>query len=599
MMSQQQGILGGGGIIGNAVPSSLSATTYMVQNAIVGAASKFIESGIWWLDMILLIFVMSFVASVMQSFPNWISEIHSWLYSKYRSLKGVFIKNYELELTDTVYINATSGFSWRPAEIRNNMYMVSAVTYYVNKQKNIMRIKASVRNDGLGGNEYERHLDHSIIYDSCDSTTILPNGITVFIQKTDRNSSSTKGDVSVETVYVTLRSSISHEHIKEFLEKVYKEYIECFFKKYDTGQQLHFYTLDAGRSFSLTSTVSNKTEQMQLSNWRRYDLEVARTFDSLFFDEKTSVLSLIENFLEKKGMYALDSIPYKLSFLLHGSPGTGKTSFIKALANMTKRHIINVSLPLIETNGQILDIFQNTTITYFNNYGKQSDEIPLDRRIYILEDIDALSKIVEIRKTTIAASKQAAVKQVTLGKSKPKTKSDGTSGSTDSGSTSDSDDESTSDETDIETQKKIPVPTPPKPSVDPKSKIESNPLYYQSQYERYMLQSDELNLSGLLNVLDGLMELTGSIIILTTNHPEKLDPALIRPGRITKKLHLGEMSNASIKNMIEYYFKEKIESPLPPLPQNLNVTPAKMENICLTASSVNEVYEELIKTQIL
>ena len=26
---------------------------------------------------------------------------------------------------------------------------------------------------------------------------------------------------------------------------------------------------------------------------------------------------------------------------------------------------------------------------------------------------------------------------------------------------------------------------------------------------------------------------------MTTNHPEKLDPALIRPGRINKRIHLG------------------------------------------------------------
>lgn len=53
---------------------------------------------------------------------------------------------------------------------------------------------------------------------------------------------------------------------------------------------------------------------------------------------------------------------------------------------------------------------------------------------------------------------------------------------------------------------------------------------------------DELNLAGLLNVLDGVVDTPNRIIIMTTNHPEKLDPALIRPGRINKKVRNGEMN---------------------------------------------------------
>ena len=47
---------------------------------------------------------------------------------------------------------------------------------------------------------------------------------------------------------------------------------------------------------------------------------------------------------------------------------------------------------------------------------------------------------------------------------------------------------------------------------------------------------EKLTMSGLLNALDGVVSQEGRIVIMTTNHPEKLNPALIRPGRIDYRL---------------------------------------------------------------
>ena len=41
-----------------------------------------------------------------------------------------------------------------------------------------------------------------------------------------------------------------------------------------------------------------------------------------------------------------------------------------------------------------------------------------------------------------------------------------------------------------------------------------------------------ISLSGLLNTIDGAASHEGRVLIMTTNHPNKLDPALIRPGRV-------------------------------------------------------------------
>ncbi len=47
------------------------------------------------------------------------------------------------------------------------------------------------------------------------------------------------------------------------------------------------------------------------------------------------------------------------------------------------------------------------------------------------------------------------------------------------------------------------------------------------------------SLSALLNVLDGVGSQEGRVLIMTTNHAERLDTALIRPGRVDMKIELG------------------------------------------------------------
>ena len=63
-----------------------------------------------------------------------------------------------------------------------------------------------------------------------------------------------------------------------------------------------------------------------------------------------------------------------------------------------------------------------------------------------------------------------------------------------------------------------------------------------------------ITLSELLNAIDGSMTGSNLIFIFTSNHPEKLDPALLRPGRIDRKVHFGYMSQAEFSKMTKVYF---------------------------------------------
>ncbi|KAL4980922.1 BCS1 N terminal-domain-containing protein [Aspergillus desertorum] len=58
-----------------------------------------------------------------------------------------------------------------------------------------------------------------------------------------------------------------------------------------------------------------------------------------------------------------------------------------------------------------------------------------------------------------------------------------------------------------------------------------------------------VSLSGLLNVVDGVAACEGRILVVTTNHPEKLDPALVRPGRIDMSVAFRYFTTSDIKEL--------------------------------------------------
>ena len=69
-------------------------------------------------------------------------------------------------------------------------------------------------------------------------------------------------------------------------------------------------------------------------------------------------------------------------------------------------------------------------------------------------------------------------------------------------------------------------------------------------------EQDTLDLSTILNIMDGIQSSNGRIIILTTNHPEKIDSALLRPGRIDINIRLGELSMELIYDMCYHWYSK-------------------------------------------
>lgn len=67
-----------------------------------------------------------------------------------------------------------------------------------------------------------------------------------------------------------------------------------------------------------------------------------------------------------------------------------------------------------------------------------------------------------------------------------------------------------------------------------------------------------ITLSGLLNVIDGVFSRDGRLLIMTTNHPEKLDPALLRPGRADRHEQIGPLDRDGARSLAARFLGDDI-----------------------------------------
>ncbi|CAN0903455.1 AAA-ATPase At3g28580 [Linum grandiflorum] len=103
--------------------------------------------------------------------------------------------------------------------------------------------------------------------------------------------------------------------------------------------------------------------------------------------------------------------------------------------------------------------------------------------------------------------------------------------------------------------------------------------------------SSRVTLSGLLNFIDGLWSSSGGerLIVFTTNHVEKLDPALIRRGRMDKHVELSYCSFEAFRVLAWNYLRlqdHPMFSEVDRLIKEINITPADVaENLMLKSPS--------------
>ncbi|KAL8118062.1 AAA-ATPase At3g50940-like [Apium graveolens] len=94
-------------------------------------------------------------------------------------------------------------------------------------------------------------------------------------------------------------------------------------------------------------------------------------------------------------------------------------------------------------------------------------------------------------------------------------------------------------------------------------------------------EASKVTLSGFLNYIDGLWSSCGDerIIIFTTNHKEKLDPALLRPGRMDMHIHMSYCTPCGFKLLANNYLDVKDHKLFPEIEELIRtteVTPAEV-----------------------
>lgn len=190
-------------------------------------------------------------------------------------------------------------------------------------------------------------------------------------------------------------------------------------------------------------------------SWSRSDARHMRALSTVILPENTAqdVTSDIRNFLGAKEWYADRGIPYRRGYLLHGAPGSGKTSLITALSGEfgMDLYVLNLGDSRLTDSGLI-------TLLADSKPGS----------IILLEDIDAAF----------------------------------------------------------------------------------------AQREKSKDSDNGVTFSGLLNALDGATSKEGSIVFMTTNHKDVLDPALIRPGRADLHVEFDYATKEQARRLFAQFFPD-------------------------------------------
>jgi SpoVK/Ycf46/Vps4 family AAA+-type ATPase len=414
----------------------------------------------------------------------------------------------------------------------------------IEKNKTIYKIKEHHTNFQASTEKYEdarKNYDMFMVYQrqhfEIDKNIFVKANIEIENNNDDKEKMNIKTDKITITVY-SYKYSLSY--LKDYIDNITEIYLSSVKEKRINKRYIYFL---------YKTEINTDCDDSLLDCWREDLFESARNFKNIFFDGKMQLLEKIDFFLNNKEWYYEKGIPYSLGIGLHGPPGTGKTSFIKALANYTNRHIVVISLKMIKTKQQLEQFFFENRY----NSNNQQNSISWDKKILVFEDIDCIGDIILDRNNKYNLRKVYS-------------------------KDSDTDNKKTNDTKISDILK----------AVCDLNESGSSSLIKNNK-------DQEITLDDILNLWDGIRETPGRILIISSNHYDKLDSALIRPGRIDITHELCNASHNTISEIYTHLFGKNIDKNKLSKIKEYFYSPAELINIYVSNKNDKEFMNRLVK----
>jgi chaperone BCS1 len=312
--------------------------------------------------------------------------------------------------------------------------------------------------------------------------------------------------------------------------------------------------------------------------WSVQSTRPSRPISTVTLDEaqKSMIVADINEYLHPATArwYAARGIPHRRGYLFHGPPGTGKTSLSFAIAGIFGLSVYCASLSERDmSESDLASLFGQlparcvVLLEDIDSAGirrDRSSQIPESNRSSDVDEAERPpaqvteketekeeekeskdeDKVKDKQKVITAIKKESMRRRFTQSlrtRKSPKPDSETTTLVTTDGSDS------------------IRAPSVKAPSVEPSSVKTPPPPPPPPEIIDEEGSKSKISLAGLLNIIDGAASSEGRVLIMTTNYPEKLDSALIRPGRVDLQIKFTLATNTQIQEIFRRMYSSEAD----------------------------------------